>query len=172
MKSPTLQPRRFGCLFFYCLSLVVIASGCSQQPARPDYENLGLAEVSGTVLLDKKPLPNAHVIFESPDQTYSSGKTNSSGTYTLMFNSEQSGVLPGQKIVRIQLGKISEQVDDEDVGNDETDDENPLLEAESDSFELPATYHSNSQLTATVAAGKQVINFELESDGSTILANQ
>jgi len=133
---------------------------------------LGLAEVSGTIRLDEKPLANAHVIFESPDKTYSYGKTNSSGKYTLMYNSEQSGGLTGQKIARIQLGRISEQNDGEEAGNDETDGEGPSLETGSDLSELPATYNCNSQLTATVIAGKQVVNFELNSDGSTTSANQ
>lgn len=122
--------------------------------------------------MDQKPLANAHVVFESPDETYSSGKTNSDGKYILMFNSEQSGVLTGQKVVRIQLGKITKQGFDENAGNDETDNKNSVLEANTDLSELPATYHRQSQLTATVIAGKQVINFELNSDGSTTSATQ
>ena len=114
MNSQILK-RRQGCLLLTCLSLLVIVSGCNQ-PAAPDYASLGLAEVSGTIRLDEAPLANAHVIFVAPDETYSFGKTNSSGKYTLMFNSEQPGVLTGEKIVRIQLGKISQEGDEKQAG--------------------------------------------------------
>ena len=160
MNSRTLN-RRHRCLLLACFSLVVIASGCSRQQG-PDYASLGLAEVSGTIRLDESPLANAHVMFEAPDETYSYAKTDSSGKYTLMFNSEQPGVMTGEKIVRIQLGKISE----------ETDGEDPASEPATDSSELPRTYHRDSQLTATVVAGAQAINFDLKSDGSTTSATQ
>ena len=164
MNSRT-RKRRHGCLLLTYLSLIAISSGCNQQ-AVPDYASLGLAEVSGTIRLDEVALASAHVIFEASDETYSFGKTNNSGKYKLMFNSEQSGVLTGQKIVRIQLGRVSEE-DDQRAG-----DEDPVLELATDSSELPPTYHRNSQLTATVVAGVQTINFDLKSDGSTTSATQ
>ena len=80
-----------------------------------------------------------------------------------MFNSEQSGVATGEKIVRIQLGRAFS--DGEDEGSD----------AESltaDSGELPSSYNRDSQLAVTVDAGIQTINFDLNSDGSTTSASQ
>lgn len=170
MNSRTLK-RRYGCLLLSCLCLMVIALGCNQQAA-PDYASLGLAEVSGTIRMDQAPLANAHVMFEAPDKTYSFGKTNGSGKYTLMFNSQQSGVLPGKKIVRIQLGKFSEEDDDEPAVGEGAADRDPVLEISTDASELPQTYHRNSQLTATVVAGVQTIDFDLKSKGSTTSATQ
>ncbi len=152
--------------FWASLCSAILFSGCSQQQ-RPDYTRLGLAEVTGTIRLDEKPLANAHVIFEAPDQSHSFGKTNNEGKYTLMFNSEQSGVLPGQKIVRIQLKSFSEEDADQPSGDEAADDQAPVLELATDSSELPSTYNRNSQLTAEVASGFQTINFDLKSDGST-----
>ena len=137
-----------------------MAWGCNQEAA-PDYACLGLTEVSGTIRLDEQPLANANVSFESPDGTFSSGKTNGNGEYTLMFNSDQSGVLPGEKVVRIQLGRT--------FGDDEESNEESLPAG---SVELPSSYNSDSQLTATVDSGIQTINFDLNSDGSTTSASQ
>lgn len=141
-----------------CLGMVA-ALGCNQEPA-PDYASLGLAEVSGTIRLDGNPLANANVIFESPDETFSSGRTNGDGKYSLMFNSEQSGVTTGEKVVRIQLGKSF---------NDGEEEAEPLP---ADSQELPVSYNSDSQLTATVKAGIQTVDFDLTSDGAVEPASQ
>ncbi len=165
------RKRQHSCLLLAGICLIVLASGCSQQQ-RPDYASLGLAEVTGTIRLDDQPLANAHIIFEAPDESYSFGKTNSRGKYTLMFNSEQPGVLTGKKIVRILLGKFSEEDDDQQTGGDATDGQDPAPKPATDSSELPSTYNRNSQLTATVVAGSQTINFDLKSDGSTTSATQ
>lgn len=150
---------------------MTLTSGCDRQQL-PDYAKLGLAEVTGTIRLDEKPLANAHVIFEAPDESYSYGTTNSNGNYTLMFNSDQSGVLPGQKIVRIQLGRFSDGDDDEQAGEEDTDGQDAELKSATDSSELPSTYNRNSRLTATVVAGFQLLNFDLDSDGSVVSAKQ
>ncbi|MDB4766241.1 carboxypeptidase-like regulatory domain-containing protein [bacterium] len=134
------------------LVLIVMSLGC-ERDAAPDYESLGLAEVSGIVRLDAKPLADANVIFESEDETFSYGTTNSDGKYSLMFNSEKSGVLTGEKVVRIQLGRIAE--------------DGEIKSPASGLAELPESYHQESQLRATVNSGVQTIDFELNSDGST-----
>lgn len=156
MNFQTWQCQPYLCLIFTCLGLVT-ALGCNQEAA-PDYARLGLAEVSGTIRLDGNPLANANVIFESPDATFSSGKTNASGEYSLMFNSEQSGVLTGVKVVRIQLGESFNDGDAEQLPTD--------------SEELPGSYNTDSQLAATVNAGVQTIDFDLTSDGATGPASQ
>ncbi len=131
--------------------------GCNQQPV-PDYASLGLAEVSGTIRLDEQPLAHANIIFESADETFSSGKTNASGEYSLMFNSEQSGVTTGEKVVRIQMLEA--------FGDGEAE-ALPI-----GSVELPSSYNRNSELTATVIAGKQIIDFDLNSDGTIESSSQ
>lgn len=148
-------------LIVLCLGLVP-ALGCNQE-VTPDYASLGLAEVSGTIRLDDQPLADANVMFEAPDGTFSSGRTNASGKYSLMFNSEQSGVMTGEKIVRIQLGKTFSD------GEDEGRDAEPLP---ADSRELPRSYNIESHLAVTVNAGIQTIDFDLKSDGCTTSASQ
>jgi hypothetical protein len=77
-----------------------------------------------------------------------------------MFNSEQPGVLTGEKIVRIQHGKAF---------GDHEDDAEPLPAG---SIELPSSYNSASELTATVNAGIQTIDFDLNSGASTTSTSQ
>ena len=136
------------------MAFPVCFSGC-QKPAVPDYASLGLAEVSGTIRLDGKPLANANVIFESADETYSVGRTNANGHYKLMFNSEKSGVMTGEKVVRIQLGRFPEDAEAEDAQAPSAD----------DSSELPSSYNKESQLKVTVVAGVQTFDFDLAPDG-------
>ena len=159
MNLQTWQCQPCICLILICLGLVT-ALGCGQEAA-PDYARLGLAEVTGTIRLDEQPLADANIIFESPDTTFSSGRTDGSGKYSLMFNSEQSGVSTGEKVVRIQLGITFSDGEDSDAEP-----------SPADSVELSSSYNSNSQLTATVVAGIQTINFDLKSDGSTTSASQ
>lgn len=96
-------------------------------------------------------------MFQSQDQTYSTGRTDAQGRYVLMFNSEKSGVLPGEKIVRIQLGKFPEDAEN-------------APEISNNASELPPQFNLNSQLTATVVEGVQAVDFDLRSDGATASA--
>jgi hypothetical protein len=77
-----------------CLVGLAVNFGC-KQGWEADYSQLGLVEVSGRITLDGTPLADSTVIFECPDKTYSFGKTDGQGNYSLMFNTEQSGALPG-----------------------------------------------------------------------------
>jgi hypothetical protein len=90
-----------------CLLALSVGFGC-RQGWEADYSNLGLVEVSGRITLDGTPVTESTVIFECPDKTYSFGTTDAQGNYSLMFNSEQSGALPGPKVVRIQSGGSGE----------------------------------------------------------------
>ena len=83
------------------VGLVFATTGCGSS-LTPDYGKLDLVNVSGSITLDGQPLPEAIVVFESNDATFSYGRTDDSGNYTLMLNSEKSGVMPGPKIVRIR----------------------------------------------------------------------
>jgi len=142
-------------LFAIITSAVV--NGCGD-PFDVDYGDLNLATVSGTVTLDDKPLAGARVIFESPDQTYSYGITDNSGSYTLMFNSEQNGVTPGEKVVRITMGGALDEPESEDV--DESDSEEPSVPS---GVAIPERYNRKSTLAETVASGSQSFDFELKS---------
>ena len=128
-------------------SLLLSLSGCGS-PREAKYASLGLVEVSGKVTLDDAPLPNANVAFENPEtMTFSVGKTDESGRYKLMFNSEKSGCTPGKKIVRITPYMGSES-DAEAVPSD---------------AKIPARYGKKSELTADVDASKTSFDFALSS---------
>lgn len=121
--------------------------GCNGD-RQPEYASLGLVDVSGKVTMDGAPLPNAKVAFENPeDKTYSVGKTDDSGAYRLMFNSEKSGCTPGKKIVRITPYMGSESDPD----------------AEPSDAKIPARYGKKSELTADVDSSKRTFDFELKS---------
>jgi hypothetical protein len=135
--------------------LGVLAAGC-RGPLDADYSGLDLAEVSGTVTLDSVPLSDVTVIFESEDGTYSSGLTDGTGRYRLMFNSERSGVTPGKKVVRIVAGAVGED-SAEEAGDP---DEGGPRSVQS----VPERYNRNSDLTATVEpGGRHTFDFALES---------
>ena len=150
------NPRRFSFSGAVVASAAALLSGCSD-PLATDYSGLGLVEVSGTVTLDGDPLPGATVIFEADDQTYSFGRTDASGRYELMFNSEKSGVLPGRKIVRITMGPIGEEAD---AGEPDEGGVSPAP----DGVAIPGRYHARSELTADVSAERHEFDFNLLSE--------
>ncbi|MFO1065940.1 MAG: carboxypeptidase regulatory-like domain-containing protein [Pirellulales bacterium] len=133
--------------------------GCNTVP-QPEYEKLGLVEISGTVTFDGAPLADASIKFESPDKTYCTGITDSSGHYRMMLDSRKSGVIPGQKIVRISSrkpageggGAVEEDPDAKPKANDE---------------KVPECYNKKSQLKIEVKSADSGMDFNLKSDCST-----
>ena len=152
LNTPLL-PSLSGALF--TIVALAVVTGCGN-PLDADYSELQLVTVSGTVTLDNRPLAGARVIFESEDQTYSYGITNESGAYTLMFNSEQEGVTPGKKNVRITMGGVLEESDE----GDESGSEEPSTRSD---VTIPDIYNSRSTLTETVQSGSQTFDFDLKS---------
>lgn len=158
------------------LAVVMTAAGC-QQTVSTDYYKLDLADVSGTVMLDGNPVPDAHIKFEAPDKTYSFAKTDANGNYTLRFDVVKEGILPGPKTVSIRksgafgaeggLMGEGEGGADEEEGGELDEGEEASAAAPAVSGELHSNYHKNSQLTVTVESGSQTINWDLKSDGST-----
>ena len=167
------QLHQFVCVF------ALVCCGCGGVDT--DYHKLDLATVKGKVMLDGNPLPNAHIMYQDQGGTFSVGKTNQAGEYEMMFNSEKSGVLTGEKLVRIRLSKSwngfpthplsTETIElDEQVGEDaigESEDGSIKESYTSNSDDLPSTYHIDSHLKVTVDSGSHTINFDLNSDGST-----
>lgn len=108
-----------------------------------------MGTVSGVVTLDGKPVPDAVVRFQPNSGRGSRAKTNAEGYYNLGYVGSAEGALIGEHKVT-----ISTQWMDEDrtthkmVSHPET---------------LPARYNSESDLTRTVEAGHNEINFELTS---------
>lgn len=137
----------------------MMISGCGAGSKKPDYSSLDLAPVTGTVKLDGKPVAGATVVFESEDKRFSEGKTDENGYYTLMYDSNQAGVTPGEKTVRITAG-AAEGSDGEESGGE--DNMGRPLKAK---VKIPAKFNKKSELKRTVEAGgsAQTFDFDLKS---------
>ncbi|MCA9034060.1 MAG: carboxypeptidase regulatory-like domain-containing protein [Planctomycetaceae bacterium] len=149
----------------------ITLTGCSTAP-QMDYSKAKLVSVSGTVTLDGEPLPNAVVTFESVvDGTFSFAQTNSSGKYTLQFDSQMSGVTPGQKKVAFSTTRkiLGLNSDDESGGEGEGSGEGEVESATpTPNVELvPDCYNKDSKIQVEVTASTTTFNFDLKSDCST-----
>lgn len=149
--------RRPGCVAV-AVFLITGLPGC-QEGWEADYSQLDLVEVRGRITMDGRPLDGVTVIFEHPDRTYSYGKTDANGDYSLMFDSIQSGALPGPKTVRLRQG-----------GGGEASEEGPVENADGTvtvaKDSIPPCYGTKSQLQVTLEGSSQTVNFDLKSDGS------
>ncbi len=143
-------------MFLLVLFVIAVMSGCDTT-VRTDYSKLGLVEVTGKITLDGQPLSGATVMFESPEGTYSFGETDSSGSYTMMLNSEKSGVIPGPKTVRVVTGAVG---DEAEGTEDEEEEAAPAKET------VPACYNKKSKIEIEVESSA-TFNFDLKSDCST-----
>ena len=144
--------------------------GCDTAP-RADYSGLNLVDVTGTVTLDGEPLPDAVITFDEPDgRSFSYARTDSAGGYTMRFDSDVNGVLPGPKRVRISTTRSI--VGLEPPGQGEAD---GLDEAEDAGGEeafgptaeelVPARYRgADSELAADVSDEADTFDFDLTSD--------
>lgn len=123
------------------MSALALLSGCAA--GGPETGN-----VEGTVTLDGEPLADAEVVFQPADGAPSTGTTDGSGHYSLMFTRDKPGALIGEHKVKITT------ITTDSEGN-------PLDEA----VTVPAQYNAETVLTANVKAGDNTFNFELESEG-------
>lgn len=124
---------------------MIAISGCG----KPSVEIPKLAEVSGTVTMDGKPLQGAAVTFvPQSDALASTAQTDGGGRYELVY------ALPGTtKIVKgAALGTHTVRID---MLPD------PMAQVEVAS--LPARYNIESTLTAEVAEGSNTFDFPLTS---------
>lgn len=140
-------------------ALVVLAAlllaGCKS--SGPDYTDLGLVEVTGTVTMDSQPLPDVTVRFEGPPGRFADGKTDASGNYRLMYDSNTAGCTPGEKVVRIVAGGAGEE--SEEGAPVEGADGTVVPKVQT----IPAVYNANSQLKANVSASNKTFPFDLKS---------
>lgn len=83
----------------FLLLALLLTVGCS--PSGPSYS---LLPISGTVSIDGKPVTNATVVFHSESAPTASGKTDSSGQFTLATGQHGEGVAAGEYIVQISSG--------------------------------------------------------------------
>ncbi len=107
-----------------------------------------LGTVTGTVLLDGRPLSNATVEFTPYEGSASYGITNSKGYYTLFYLPASPGAVIGSNVVRITTYDW------------QTTDRGEKVEVPE---RVPARYNRNSTLTANVTSGSQVLDWTLTS---------
>lgn len=147
------------------LVLPFVLTACSSGP-QADYAKLGLVEVSGTVTLDGAPVEGAAVYLYAADETYSFGVTDSSGNYTMMLNSDKSGVMPGEK--RVEISTMSNPLGEAaDAGEMEED---PDAAPAGKSEKIPACYNAETKLKVNITSADSSFDFELKSDCSTTSA--
>ncbi len=149
------------CLLLSC----VILSGCSGVKGPTDYSKLGLVEVSGTVALEGKPVTVGSISFEAADKTFSASNLDSSGGYLLRFNSEQMGVTPGDKIVRISGRPLA--VESGEGGTGEGGDPDAKSK---ESSPLPDCYGKDSPIQVKVDSSHTRFDFDLKKDCSVTAA--
>jgi len=161
--------------FRFLISGIVLAAfiGCSATN-QMDYGKVELVSVSGTVTLDGKPLAGAVITFDNTENgTFSFARTDSSGGYTLQFDSEKNGVLVGKKTVQISttrtvLGLAGEEGEETgDSGEATSGEGEEAAPAEKKEELVPACYNTESKLTVEVTASTTTFNFDLKSDCST-----
>jgi hypothetical protein len=119
-----------------------VLSGCGSS-GRPD-----LAQVSGTITMDGKPLPDAQVVFSPADGRPSTGATDASGKYSLTYIRDVKGAVLGTHSVRITT--VPKSTSDQDGVA-------PVIDP------IPAKYNVNTMLTGEVKSGENTVDFPLES---------
>ncbi|QDT54369.1 Bacterial Ig-like domain (group 1) [Caulifigura coniformis] len=83
------------CRLISAVALALLA-GCGSAETGPE-----LVEVTGTVTMDGKPLENALVYFVPESGGMSSGMTDASGKFTLMYRGKTEGAVPGMSTVKV-----------------------------------------------------------------------
>lgn len=138
-----------GRLVAIVLAVAAAAPGCSGK--RRELPRLG--EVSGVVSLDGVPLPKASVTFVPFERGQAShGSTDDAGRYSLVYTANTPGAVVCSHRVEIRTGG---------EGYDKDGNFTETIER------LPPVYHVRSQLTASVAAGTNEIDFKLTSKPAT-----
>jgi len=109
-------------------AILAAAAGCGGR---------GFSEVSGTILVDGKPLQGALVTFtpEGPDAVRGVGSTNAEGRYRVMRPGGKVGAMIGKNRVSVTGG---------DAGR-----------------ALPAKYNAESTLTCEVNRGPNVFDIDI-----------
>lgn len=117
------------------LAVILACVGCG--PSGPP-----LATVEGTILVDGNPMQGLFVEFQPEGGSPSIGETDEKGFYRLRFSRERWGAEVCDHKVRIMA--------DEDGGGRNGRDR------------LPTKYNAKTELQREVKAGRNVIDFELE----------
>ncbi len=148
---------RGGTVFFRFLfpaCLMLVGSGCGgSKPAT--------APVSGTVLLDGKPVADASVLFEPTEGGVPArGSTDASGQFSLSTFTRGDGAVPGRH--RVAISKmIIEGIKADDFGLEDSS----VTPASQPKSAIPRRYAdpATSGLEATIEPGGLSVEFSLES---------
>jgi len=125
--------------------LVILLAGCGSRAE--------LASVPGKVTLDGQPLADAFVVYSpTAHGTTSYGKTDAGGNYEMMFTDNERGAWIGENLVRISTGDLGR---GGGAGPKER---------------VPVVYNSETTLTASVKAGSNTCNFDLQSSAGRVKA--
>ncbi|MFN9720322.1 MAG: carboxypeptidase-like regulatory domain-containing protein [Planctomycetota bacterium] len=148
-------------------AMVITAVGCSPTNSI-DYSKVELVSVSGTVTLDGSPLSGAVITFDNTEMgTFSFARTDSSGRYTLQFDSEKQGVTPGRKVIQISTTRSLLGLPGEEGAEAGESSSESGQKSEKQEEKVPKCYNSESKLTVEVTSSSSTFNFELRSDCST-----
>lgn len=121
----------------------VWASGCRSRPSdQPD-----LGTVTGVVTMDGAPLAGVLISFAPEAGRASQAVTDSEGRYELIYIGKTMGAKVGNHTVHITTP----------VEDESDPDARKVKET------IPAKYNKNTTLTAEVKAGKNTVDFKLES---------
>ena len=124
------------------LFVTLVFSGCS--------DNRAPAKVTGTITLDGKPLVGATVTFTPDDGSrISQAMTNAEGWYELRFTAQLKGATVGTHRVAVQSGDLEVPMEAGASYVPET---------------IPKKYNTETELTATLKSGNNVVNFDLASN--------
>ncbi|QDU49349.1 Ig-like domain-containing protein [Gimesia panareensis] len=163
-----LKPDRYPSLLLMAIPLFCL--GCSGGG-----DEIKLAPVSGVVTMDGKPLANAVVIFSPAKGNPSSGRTDTSGNYTLQYKERLKGAVPGNHSICIITvpPENPKKANDSEVAEVLPIDTSfsseggvPRTKRPKDTFKkdpIPERYNRKSELKKEVSEGKNKINFELQS---------
>ena len=120
-------------------TLTAVAIACASGCGRRDGPVLG--KVKGVVTINGEQAAGLGVAFSQDGARSSFGYTDESGEYQLKYVKDAKGAVVGEHRVRIDY-----------------------VQQEGDSRHLPEKYNRNTELTAKVERGSNVINFNLKSE--------
>lgn len=138
-----------GTTCWLAAALPLLALGCGE----PASNGPPVETVTGTVMIDGRPLPDAYVTFHSlTGQRPATGKTGADGRYELIFTRDIKGAPLGQHMVSISTY--------DEIRGDDTNEVIPEI--------VPARYNLRTKLKATVRRGANVFDFHLDSTGEVV----
>ncbi|MDQ3332603.1 MAG: hypothetical protein M3552_18470 [Planctomycetota bacterium] len=136
-------------------ALFLSLAGCGASSDQPE-----LGQVSGTIMLDGKPLSGVAVVFQPDSGRPARGLTDTEGKYELTYIRETLGTKIGHNRVEIAPDEEGENPAESDGDVDGPTVQKPV---KSGKPVIPARYNTRSELEADVKPGENTFDFALES---------